>query len=99
MITIGTPHRGTWLARFSSRPNGRQMRLQSEWLRQLQEDEARSPLPPLTCWYSSCDNVVFPASTATLPGADNRFVAGQAHVALAFHPEVRRACLELITRS
>lgn len=98
LVTIGSPHGGTWLARFSSRANGRQMRLASDWLRQLREDEARTPLPATTCWYSNCDNVVFPATTATLPHADNRFVPGQAHVALAFHPQVRRECLELIAR-
>lgn len=99
LVTIGTPHHGTWLARFSRRINGRQMQLDSQWVRQLFLDEERLPLPPTTCWFSNCDNVVFPASTATLPGGDNRFVAGEPHVALAFHPEVRRACLELIARS
>lgn len=96
MITIGTPHGGTWLARFSRRANGRQMQLHSAWLTQLAADEARDRLPPLTCWYSNCDNVVFPASTATLAGADNRFVPGQPHVALAFHPEVVRGILALL---
>src|SRR6185369_862012 len=37
VITIGSPHHGTWLARFSHLKNGRQMRLQSEWLRQLEQ--------------------------------------------------------------
>lgn len=99
LVTIGSPHGGTWLARFSTRPNGRQMRLASEWLRQLHEHEAHTPLPPTTCWYSNCDNVVFPASTATLPGADNRFIPGAAHVALAFTPQLRRECLELLARN
>jgi triacylglycerol lipase len=98
LVTIATPHGGTWLARFSNRANGQQMRLHSDWLRRLAQDEASQPLPATTCWYSSCDNVVFPASTATLPAADNRFVPGQPHVALAFHPEVRQGCMELIAR-
>jgi triacylglycerol esterase/lipase EstA (alpha/beta hydrolase family) len=98
LVTIGTPHGGTWLARLSRRTNGRQMRWRSPWLRQLSRDEALGPLPPTTCWYSSCDNVVFPASTATLPDADNRFVPGQPHVALAFHPQVRQGFLDLLER-
>jgi triacylglycerol lipase len=98
LVTIATPHGGTWLARLSRRTNGRQMQWRSHWLRQLSRDEALRPLPPTTCWYSSCDNVVFPASTATLPDADNRFVPGQPHVALAFHPEVRRSFLDLLER-
>ncbi|HYE41589.1 MAG TPA: permease, partial [Ramlibacter sp.] len=99
VVTLGTPHRGTWLARFSRRPNGRQMQLQSGWLSALQEHERLHPLPPVTCWYSNCDNVVFPPATATLPQAVNRFVAGQAHVALASHPVVREAALALIAEA
>ena len=98
LVTIGSPHGGTWLARFSSRVNGRQMRLQSAWLQELARDEAGRQLPSSTCWFSNCDNVVFPASTARLPHADNRFVPGQAHVALAFHPQVLASCLELLAR-
>ncbi|RYF38882.1 MAG: permease, partial [Comamonadaceae bacterium] len=51
-----------------------------------------------TCWYSNCDNIVFPTSTAQLQGADNRFVDGVAHVQMAFHPEVMKACLDEIAR-
>ncbi len=99
LVTIGSPHGGTWLARLSRRTNGRQMQLQGQWVRQLALDEQSRPLPPTTCWYSNCDNVVFPASTATLPQADNRFVGGQAHVELAFHPEVREGFAQLLADS
>jgi triacylglycerol lipase len=100
IITIGTPHRGTWLARFSHLSNGRQMRHDCDWQQDLQARELT--LHPVrnadrfTCWYSNTDNVVFPASTATLPGADNRHVPGSAHVALAFHPRVMDESLELV---
>ncbi|MCJ0761702.1 esterase/lipase family protein [Variovorax terrae] len=97
VITIGTPHRGTWLGRFSTMPNGRQMRLRSDWLRQLGQDEPAHRHALFTCWYSNCDNIVFPASTATLPGADNRLVEGVAHVDLAFRPDVMAASLAIIT--
>lgn len=96
VITIASPHRGTWLARFSRRANGRQMHLRSDWLQRLLAEEAQWTPPAFTCWYSNCDNVVFPPSTATLPAADNRFVPGEAHVGLAFHPEVMRESLELV---
>jgi triacylglycerol esterase/lipase EstA (alpha/beta hydrolase family) len=93
VITIGTPHRGTWLGQFSHTPNGRQMRLDGPWVRDLAREQ---PAVPFTCWYSNCDNIVFPASTATLPGADNRLVRGQAHVALAFVPEVFADALDAL---
>jgi triacylglycerol lipase len=96
LVTIASPHHGTWLGRFSNRVNGRQMRLRSDWLAQLAAHERQHPLPPTTCWYSNCDNVVFPPGTAILAGADQRFLPGQAHVALAFHPSLLRACIQLL---
>jgi len=89
LVTIGTPHHGTWLARFGRTPNGRQMRRDHPWLAGLREREAASPWDErTTCFYSHCDNIVFPASTATLPGADNRHLPGTAHVHLVEHPAV-----------
>jgi triacylglycerol lipase len=97
VITIGSPHRGTWLGRFSHVANGRQMRQGSVWLEQLERDEAARHRPPFVCWYSNCDNIVMPPSTATLPHADNRLVRGAAHVDLAFHPRVMADSLGRVT--
>lgn len=100
IITIGTPHHGTWLARFSHLNNGRQMQHDCDW--QLALAERERAIDPqrnadrFVCWYSNTDNIVFPASTATLPGADNRHVAGAAHVALAFHPRVMEESLSMV---
>lgn len=100
LVTIASPHAGTWLAHWSNTPNGRQMRLRSEWLLTLAQDLARPTMQSLlqrtVCWYSDCDNIVFPVRTATLAGADNRFVPGCAHIALAFDPRVMRETLALI---
>lgn len=87
LVTIASPHQGTWLARFGRTANGRQMRMDGEWLRTLRSEE-RLDASRATCWYSNCDNVVFPPAAATLPGADNRLVPGAAHVDLAFRDEV-----------
>jgi predicted alpha/beta hydrolase family esterase len=84
-ITLGTPHHGTRLAALAVSPNGRQMQIGGAWVRALQE--ASSLIAPrLTCFYSHCDNIVFPASTATVPGADNRHLMATAHVAMVDHP-------------
>ncbi len=88
VITIGSPHAGTWLARFSRTTNGRQMRLGSSWLAALAAAEPPERRARFTCFYSDCDNIVFPPSTATLAGADNRLIAGVAHIALVEHPDV-----------
>ena len=91
-VTIGTPHHGTWLGQFSHVANGKEMRQDGPWLQALLERETlrwpRDTYTRFTCWYSNADNIVFPASTATLPGADNRLVRGHAHVAMAFVDEI-----------
>ena len=94
IVTIGSPHGGTWLGRFSFVMNGQQMRLAGDWVTQLVGGELPGRSARFTCWYSNCDNIVFPASTATLPGANNRFVPGEAHVAMAFCPTVMDATFE-----
>ena len=99
VITIGSPHHGTWLGQFSHLENGRQMRLRNPWLEELAEHGGQCATPAFTCWYSNCDNIVFPASTATLEGADNRLIRGVAHVDLAFHPVVMDESLAMVTAS
>ena len=113
VITIGTPHQGTWLARWGHTANARQMQIDSPWLLNLAQREGPSgalklplslpvslpltlpltspPISPLTsrmtCFYSDCDNIVFPPSRATLPGANNIHLPGLAHVHMADAPE------------
>ena len=84
-ITIATPHQGTWLARFAMSNNSRQMRQRSEWLLALGGREAPTRATRLTCFYGHCDNIVFPPSTATVAGADNRHLPGTAHVHMVSH--------------
>jgi len=88
VLTIGSPHRGTFLAHFGITRNAVQMRLGNAWHTGLAGRETASHFARFTCFYGHCDNVVFPASTATLPGADNRHIAACAHVQMAYHPEV-----------
>lgn len=92
VITIGSPHAGTWLAHWSRMPNGMQMRPQGAWLATLAQREkemrGEEAYASFVCWYANTDNIVFPVSTATLPGADNRLVRGAPHVGLAYEPRI-----------
>lgn len=88
VITIGTPHHGTWLGNFGRTPNTRQMCLSSPWLSELCAREPVERSLRFSCFFSHCDNVVFPTSTATLPGANNCHLPGSAHVQMAAHPVV-----------
>lgn len=96
IVTIGTPHGGTWLARFGSSLNGQQMRMGGEWMQRLDSGPASARHAAFTCWYSDSDNIVFPPSVAQLEGADNRPVNGQGHVEMAFDAALRRQTLALL---
>lgn len=92
VVTVATPHQGTWLARFAWRQPVRDMREGCDWLAAL------GPPPgevPFTCWSSRCDNVVFPATLAALPGCELRQVDDAAHLQLLFDERVWRYCLQL----
>ena len=90
VITIGSPHHGTWLARYGRVTNGAQMRLGSLWLANLARREPAGTHARFTCFFGHCDNIVFPARSATLPGAHNVHVPGTAHVQMAFQAVVFR---------
>jgi triacylglycerol lipase len=100
VVTLGTPHHGTRIGdgmpQLPFIANAHQMRFDSAWLTDLARDEPPSRRAKFVCFYSCCDNIVFPASSATLPGADNRHVAGVAHLALAMDKNVRAQSLELL---
>ena len=90
VITLGTPHHGTWLARFATTNNSREMRQVSPWLAALAEGETTrgaADFSRFSCYYSHCDNIVFPPACATLPGANNQHLPAVAHVHMVERPE------------
>jgi triacylglycerol lipase len=88
VITMASPHQGTWLGALGHGVNTAQMRLDSAWLKALAAAEPASRCALFTCFYSHCDNIVFPASTACLPGARQVHLTGRAHVQMAHDEEV-----------
>ncbi|MEN9670331.1 MAG: hypothetical protein RL018_608 [Pseudomonadota bacterium] len=99
VITIGTPHFGTALSTEKALlpfTNTHQMQRLGAWTAQLAKDEPASRYAKFTCWYSNCDNIVVPTSTAMLPGADNRLVTAQGHVSMAFSARLMRESLALL---
>ena len=96
ILTLGTPHHGTWPARFSHTTNGLQMRLDSPWLQALAASEGAAQRALFSCWYSDCDNIVYPTRSATLDGADNHLLHGLGHVHMLYAPQVRAACWQAL---
>ena len=99
VITIGSPHFGTALSTEKALlpfTNTHQMQRLGAWTQQLAKDEPASRYAKFICWYSNCDNIVVPTSTAMLPGADNRLVTAQGHVSMAFNVRVMTETLALL---
>lgn len=98
VITLGTPHHGTWFGGAAHSINGAQMRLDSPWLKALQEQENSGNAAKYVCFFSNCDNIVFPVSSAKLEAADNRQINAVGHVAIAHNASVINACWALLQK-
>jgi pimeloyl-ACP methyl ester carboxylesterase len=99
VITIGTPHFGTALSTEKALLpfiNTHQMQRFGAWTQQMAKNEPASRYAKFTCWYSNCDNIVVPTSTAMLSGADNRLVTAQGHVSMVFSQKVMQESLALL---
>jgi triacylglycerol lipase len=96
VLTLGTPHHGTWLAAIAMTTNSTQMQMGSAWIKALEVHEKTQARPNFVCFFSNCDNIVFPVSNAKLEGADNRLVQAVGHIALLHSPEVIQACWPLM---
>lgn len=96
-ITLGTPHRGTGIARYGAGANCRQMHwtanteegVSSDWIRQLEESENLNVYKLLVSIYSHHDNIISPQTSSHVPGATNIEFSGIGHVALALHPAIQ----------
>jgi triacylglycerol lipase len=92
LITLGSPHRGSMLAKLGLGENGRQMVPGSQWLKELNAPGA-VPLPETVSIYSCQDNYVMPQDSSLLEGAKVVPVAGIGHLEMAFSPEIERLLL------
>lgn len=96
ILTLGTPHHGTLLARLGTTENARQMRGDSEWLNQLARDEPVRMGPQFDCLYGHCDQIVFPAETAVLPGSRVLHLPARGHLQLVFETQAFERALQLL---
>lgn len=90
ILTLGTPHAGTLLARFGRGRNGQEMRRDSLWLKELAAQEPPSLAAEFDCYYSRCDQIVCPVETARLPGAQAIEIEATGHLGLVFHPRIQQ---------
>jgi triacylglycerol esterase/lipase EstA (alpha/beta hydrolase family) len=96
VITLGTPHHGTALARFGPGANAVQMRREGPWLRDLAASEGPDVRARIVSIYTHHDNIVAPQDSSVLPGARNIAFGGVGHVALGSNPRVLAEVLQLL---
>lgn len=96
VICLGTPHHGTALACLVPSKTTRQMRPNSDWLRELNADcvEGRE----LTNLYSEHDNIIVPQTNASLRGAENVPLQGIGHLEMAFSNRVLQSVTDILSR-
>jgi pimeloyl-ACP methyl ester carboxylesterase len=94
VITLGTPHHGTALARFGLGQNAFQMRPGSAWLHALAASEDGAVRALVTSLYTHHDNIVAPQESSRLEGARNLEFGGVGHVALGANPRVLKAVMQ-----
>ncbi len=98
LITLGTPHFGSWLASYGSGRNTKQMvppgADPDAWLIRLSQSETPALRERVLSIWSRHDNIIAPQESALLPGAGNVAFDLVGHVALGFDPAV----LDRVTR-
>jgi hypothetical protein len=88
VITLGTPHAGTRLAKGSSTLNGRQMMWNSAWLAALAASESPPTRDLMRIAITPQDNIVCPQRLQTLPGIQPTVFEGIGHLQMCNHPPV-----------
>lgn len=88
VITLGTPHAGTQLARGVRTPNGRQMQWQSPWLAALAASETEATRALFRIGLSPQDNIVYPQRAQTLAGVAPTVFEGLGHLQLCKNERV-----------
>lgn len=98
VITLGTPHQGTALARFGPGENAAQMRPGHPWLAALAASETAQTRALFTSIYSHHDNIIAPQTSSELAGARHVALGGIGHVAMGNHPDIVESVLQEINR-
>ena len=96
VITLGTPHLGTVHASLGIGHSARQMRLRSDWLKELARDETAERRRRFFVILSWHDNIVAPQAIQTLVDAPTRAFSGVGHMSLAYDRWVRVAVLDAL---
>lgn len=99
LVTLGTPHAGTHLARFADTEATRSLRPDSDVLARLRRQlpwGGPPALPRLVAFWSRADVMLLPAETACVDGAANLELDGLTHNGYLLHPLAWRAAFDAL---
>ncbi len=82
VITLGTPHAGTQIARRTRTPNGQQMVWRSDWLQELERSESPQTRALMRIALTPQDHIVYPQREQVLPGVPVTVFEGLGHLEL-----------------
>lgn len=88
VITLGTPHVGTQIARHTRTTNGKQMAWQSAWLQALAASETAATRSLMRIGLTPQDNIVYPQREQALEGVPITVFEGLGHLELCLSSAV-----------
>jgi triacylglycerol esterase/lipase EstA (alpha/beta hydrolase family) len=95
LVTLGTPHAGTYAARFGATDRVLDLRPDSPLMERLTKQLPWKG-PRLVAFWSHADMMVLPASSATVEGAENREIPTVTHTGYLISPRVFREVTEVL---
>ncbi|WP_294765487.1 alpha/beta fold hydrolase [uncultured Rhodoferax sp.] len=99
VLTLGTPHVGTQIAKTAPTPNGRQMQWQSPWLQALAKSEDDALRRLFRIGIAPQDNIVFPQQAQILRGVQPQLFPGIGHLQMCLDPDVQHWVLQQLAEA
>ena len=96
LITMGSPHHGTFHARLAGGVNSMQMRAGNAWLASLGESRVDIPF---TSIYSIHDTIISPQDSSVMLGADNVQLSAVGHVSMPSGAVARQALIVALEKT
>lgn len=102
LVTLGSPHHGTRLARLGIGTNAREMRDGGDWLLNLVKMETRNTesgqtrFPATLSIYTLNDDLVYPPESSVLAWAENMPVSTVGHMGLVFSEPVAKRVIQYL---
>jgi len=96
LVTLGTPHAGTYVARFTATRQGGELRRESPVFARFATQLPWSGPVRLVAFWSNGDLLVLPAESAAVEGAENIEMVGFSHLAYLLSPRCWQQVWEVL---